>query len=177
MLDARHRASQTMRAMGVPPHRRRRTRGGPMGIRARPTMSISWWAGKPLSATPAEWSRCGCPSEVSGVVIDWLSVHSTEQHVTDALAAEPGSFAQASVLVYLKLKSPRSKDRTTIARISGVPWVNGRRLIGLGPPTDPQPRHRPSAPTQTLGPRHSDRAYIERNGNRDSKAHSTHPRV
>ena len=56
-------------------------------------------------------------NEVNGVAIDCLSVHSTEQHVTDALAAEPGSFAQASVLVYLKLKSPRSKDRTDVIEL------------------------------------------------------------
>ncbi len=35
----------------------------------------------------------------------------------DAISAEPGSFASAPVLVYLKLKSPRAKDRTDVIEL------------------------------------------------------------
>lgn len=57
------------------------------------------------------------PIEVNGIAVDCLSIHPTEGHLIEALRAEPGSFARAPVLVYLKLKSPRSKDRTDIIEL------------------------------------------------------------
>jgi hypothetical protein len=62
------------------------------------------------------------PVEVDGVAVDCLSVAPDEPHLIEALAAAPGSFAPAHVLVYLKLKSPRLKDRADIVELvkSGI---------------------------------------------------------
>ena len=57
------------------------------------------------------------PIQVNGIAVDYLSVGTEEKHLGDAIAAEPGSFAPVPVLVYLKLKSPRSKDRTDIIEL------------------------------------------------------------
>jgi hypothetical protein len=57
------------------------------------------------------------PIQVNGIAVDYLSIGTEEKHLGDAIAAEPGSFAPAPVLVYLKLKSPRSKDRTDVIEL------------------------------------------------------------
>ena len=57
------------------------------------------------------------PIQVNGVAVDYLSVGTEEKYLDDAISAEPGSFAPATVLVYLKLKSPRAKDRTDVIEL------------------------------------------------------------
>jgi len=57
------------------------------------------------------------PIQVNGVAVDCLSVSPDEPHLLDALGATPGSFASAPVLIYLKLKSPRLKDRADIVEL------------------------------------------------------------
>ena len=58
----------------------------------------------------------GAPIQVSGVAIDFLSVGADEKHLETALARS-GEVAPAAVLVYLKLKSPRLKDRADVVEL------------------------------------------------------------
>jgi hypothetical protein len=53
----------------------------------------------------------GVPIQVAGVAIDFLSIGADEDHLEAALSDE---IVAAPALVYLKLKSPRSKDRTDV---------------------------------------------------------------
>jgi len=59
----------------------------------------------------------GVPFQVNGVAIDLLSPLASEPFLEEALRAASGSFAEAPLLVYLKLKSPRHKDRTDIIEL------------------------------------------------------------
>jgi hypothetical protein len=61
--------------------------------------------------------RAGIPIQVNGVAIDLLSIGEGEDYLTEALGAAPGSVAEAAPLVYLKLKSPRHKDRTDVIEL------------------------------------------------------------
>jgi hypothetical protein len=61
--------------------------------------------------------RAGVPFQVNGVAVDFLSADADEGFLDDALVADGGIVA-APVLVYLKLKSPRSKDRTDIIELA-----------------------------------------------------------
>jgi hypothetical protein len=58
--------------------------------------------------------RPGVPFQVNGVAIDLLSVDPGEAFLSSALDAEPGSIIDGPALVYMKLKSPRHKDRTDV---------------------------------------------------------------
>ena len=53
----------------------------------------------------------GMPIQVDGVAVDFLSIGADERHLEAALSE---TVAAAPALVYLKLKSPRSKDRTDV---------------------------------------------------------------
>jgi len=66
--------------------------------------------------------RAGVPFQVDGVAIDFLSVGPGDDFLADVLAAPAGTFIEAPPLVYLKLKSPRHKDRTDIIELikSGI---------------------------------------------------------
>lgn len=57
------------------------------------------------------------PFQVNGVAVDLLAPQDDEAFLETALATPPGSFIEAPPLVYLKLKSPRSKDRTDIIEL------------------------------------------------------------
>jgi hypothetical protein len=59
----------------------------------------------------------GVPIQVNGVAIDLLSVQAGEEHLATALAAPMGSIIDAPQLVYLKLKSPRQKDRVDVIEL------------------------------------------------------------
>lgn len=59
----------------------------------------------------------GVPIQVNGVAIDLLSVQAGEDHLASALEAPMGSIIEAPPLVYLKLKSPRLKDRADIIEL------------------------------------------------------------
>jgi hypothetical protein len=60
--------------------------------------------------------RPGVPIQVSGVLVDFLSIDPDEDYLKDDLTTS-GDIASASVLVYLKLKSPRAKDRVDIIEL------------------------------------------------------------
>jgi hypothetical protein len=67
--------------------------------------------------------RPGVPFQVAGVAVDLLSPQSDEAFLEELLSkSATGSIADAPVLVYLKLKSPRLKDRTDIVELikSGI---------------------------------------------------------
>lgn len=61
--------------------------------------------------------RAGVPFQVNGVAVDFLSADASEPFLDQALSAPPGSFADPPLLVYLKLKSPRLKDRADIVEL------------------------------------------------------------
>lgn len=60
--------------------------------------------------------RPGVPIQVGGVLVDFLSAGVGEEHLADALGTS-GSVASAAVLIYLKLKSPRLKDRSDVVEL------------------------------------------------------------
>ena len=53
----------------------------------------------------------GMPIQVAGVAVDFLSIGDDEAHLEQALS---DTIASSGALVYLKLKSPRSKDRVDV---------------------------------------------------------------
>lgn len=62
--------------------------------------------------------KAGMPIEVRGVVVDFLSISGGEEHLSHALSNDTEvRVAPAPVLAYLKLKSPRSKDRTDLIEL------------------------------------------------------------
>jgi hypothetical protein len=66
--------------------------------------------------------RPGVPFQVNGVAVDFLTVGPGEAFLAAALTAPPGSFLDGPALIYLKLKSPRHKDRTDVIELikSGI---------------------------------------------------------
>ena len=61
--------------------------------------------------------RPGIPFQVGSVAIDLLSPEPGEDFLAAALAAPSGSMIDAPHLIYMKLKSPRHKDRTDIIEL------------------------------------------------------------
>lgn len=61
--------------------------------------------------------RAGVPFQVRGVAVDFLAPEPTESFLAAALDAAPGSFIEGPPLVYMKLKSPRHKDRTDVIEL------------------------------------------------------------
>jgi hypothetical protein len=61
--------------------------------------------------------RAGVPFEVKGVAVDFVSAQPEEDFLTATLDAEPGSMIDAAPLVYMKLKSPRHKDRIDVIEL------------------------------------------------------------
>ena len=61
--------------------------------------------------------RAGVPFRVGTVPIDFLNAQPGEHFLTATLDADPGSIVGAGPLVYLKLKSPRHRDRTDIIEL------------------------------------------------------------
>ncbi|HWL87139.1 MAG TPA: hypothetical protein VNO21_15145 [Polyangiaceae bacterium] len=60
--------------------------------------------------------KYGMPIQVRGVLVDFLSIGEGEEHLAAglALASDDVPVISAPALVYLKLKSPRSKDRVDL---------------------------------------------------------------
>ena len=58
--------------------------------------------------------RAEIPFQVNGVAIDLLAPDADEPFLEAALSAPPGSVIEAAPLVYMKLKSPRRKDRVDV---------------------------------------------------------------
>jgi hypothetical protein len=60
--------------------------------------------------------RAGLPIQVAGVLVDFLSIQPNEAFLESALSKD-GGIIGAEALVYLKLKSPRAKDRVDIMEL------------------------------------------------------------
>jgi len=61
--------------------------------------------------------RPGVPFQVNRVAVDFLGAEAGEGFLAAALDAEPGSMIDGPPLVYMKLKSPRHKDRTDVIEL------------------------------------------------------------
>lgn len=61
--------------------------------------------------------KSGVPIQVNGVAIDLLSVQAGDDHLATALDAPMGSIIAAPQLIYLKLRSPRQKDRVDVIEL------------------------------------------------------------
>ncbi|CAN5529229.1 hypothetical protein BH09MYX1_BH09MYX1_47160 [soil metagenome] len=60
--------------------------------------------------------RAGVPIQVGGVIVDFLSIGKDEAFLESELSKD-GAIASSSVLTYLKLKSPRTKDRADLVEL------------------------------------------------------------
>lgn len=80
--------------------------------------------------------RPGVPIQVNGIAIDLLSVSDGEEHLATALEAPPGSSIEAPQLIYLKLKSPRQKDRADVIELikAGIDIDAARRYLAANAP-------------------------------------------
>ncbi|MEO6323920.1 MAG: hypothetical protein ABIQ65_04775 [Thermoanaerobaculia bacterium] len=61
--------------------------------------------------------RSGVPFQVHHVAVDFIAPEPHEPFLAAALVAEPGSMIAAPPLIYMKLKSPRLKDRTDVVEL------------------------------------------------------------
>jgi len=61
--------------------------------------------------------RPGVPFQVKRVAVDFIGVEASEGFLASALEAPAGSMIEAPPLVYMKLKSPRHKDRTDVIEL------------------------------------------------------------
>ncbi len=61
--------------------------------------------------------RPGVPFQVSGVAIDFIGAEAGEGFLAASLELEAGSILEAPPLVYMKLKSPRHRDRTDVIEL------------------------------------------------------------
>lgn len=79
----------------------------------------------------------GVPIQVDSVAIDLLSVQVGEEHLAAALEAPMGSMIEAPPLVYLKLKSPRQKDRVDVIELvkAGIELDRCRAYLTQHAPT------------------------------------------
>lgn len=80
--------------------------------------------------------RPGVPIQVNGVPIDLLSVGEDEAHLATALEAAPGAPIDAPRLIYMKLKSPRQKDRVDVIELvkAGIDIEAARRYLTTNAP-------------------------------------------
>lgn len=141
VLDAMHAASGAMVALGV-----RHLVVGGLAVGAngypRATADVDFLVGdEAFEHHAAGIVTMRVPVQVNGVAVDCLSVASDEGHLLEALTAAPGSFATAPVLIYLKLKSPRFKDRADIVELvkAGIDVEQARRYLLLHAPQFVEP--------------------------------------
>ena len=130
VLDAMRAASDAMTALGV-----RHLVVGGLAVGAngypRTTSAVDFLVGEEAFEHHAGVVTLRVPIQVNGVAVDCLSIAADEPYLVEALAAKPGSFAQAPVLIYLKLKSPRLKDRSDIVELikAGIDVDGCRRYL------------------------------------------------
>lgn len=61
--------------------------------------------------------RPGVPFQVNQVAVDFIGAEANEGFLAAALEAEAGSMIEGPPLIYMKLKSPRHKDRTDVIEL------------------------------------------------------------
>ena len=81
--------------------------------------------------------RTEIPFQVKGVAIDLLSPGEGEGFLEATLGAPPGSVMEAPPLVYMKLKSPRRKDRVDVIEMikGGIDTKQCREYLVTNAPT------------------------------------------
>ncbi len=119
VLDAMHAASSALTTVGI-----RHVVVGGLAVGAngfpRATKHVSFLVGDEAFENHAGGLvtlRAGVPFQVRGVAVDFIAAEPAEGFLTAALDAEPGSFIEGPALVYMKLKSPRHKDRTDVIEL------------------------------------------------------------
>ncbi len=137
VLDAMHAASEALKNVGV-----RHVVVGGLAVGAhgypRATKDVDFLVGEEAfehHAGGLVTMKPGAPIQVSGVAIDFLSIGADEKHLEAALA-NSGEIAPAAVLVYLKLKSPRLKDRADVVELikAGLDAGTVRNYLGANAP-------------------------------------------
>jgi hypothetical protein len=61
--------------------------------------------------------RPGVPFQVNRVAVDFIGAEASEGFLAASLEAEAGSMIEGPPLIYMKLKSPRHKDRTDVIEL------------------------------------------------------------
>ncbi|HSR96518.1 MAG TPA: hypothetical protein VLM79_05565 [Kofleriaceae bacterium] len=133
VLDAMRLASSALSALGV-----RHVVVGGLAVGAngnpRATRDVDFLVGdEAFEHHPGGFvsMKPGVPIQVDGVAIDLLSVQTGEEHLANALDAPMGSMIEAPQLVYMKLKSPRQKDRVDVIELvkAGIEIEACRRYL------------------------------------------------
>lgn len=119
VLDAMRAASTALTALGI-----RHVVVGGLAVGAngypRATKDVDFLVGdEAFEHHPGGFvtMKPGVPIQIDKVAIDLLSAAESEAHLSVSLAAPPGSFIEAPPLVYMKLKSPRQKDRVDVIEL------------------------------------------------------------
>ena len=119
ILDALRIASDALNRVGV-----RRIVAGALAVGAngfpRATRDVAFLVGDEAFERHAGGLvtlRPGVPFQVNRVAIDLIGADVNEGFLAAALDAEPGSMMEAPPLVYMKLKSPRHRDRTDVIEL------------------------------------------------------------
>lgn len=88
--------------------------------------------------------RQGVPVEVNRVAVDFIGADANESFLAAALEAEAGSIIEGPPLVYMKLKSPRHKDRTDVIELvkAGLDVDRCREFLGQRAPARLRVRRR-----------------------------------
>lgn len=135
VLDALRVAASTLTKLGV-----RHTLVGGLAVGAngypRATKDVDFLVGEEAFEQHeggVVTMKPGMPIQVAGVAVDFLSIGTGEEHLAAAFCDE---IAAAPPLVYLKLKSPRSKDRTDVIELvkAGVAVDAVRAYLGAHEP-------------------------------------------
>lgn len=138
VLDALRLASKALTALGI-----RHVVVGGLAVGAngypRATKDVDFLVGdEAFEHHPGGFvtMKPGVPIQINGVAIDLLSVQAGEEHLAAALEAPMGSMIEAPQLVYLKLKSPRQKDRADVVELvkAGIDIEACRRYLATHVP-------------------------------------------
>jgi len=81
--------------------------------------------------------RPGVPFQVNRVAVDFIAPEEGEGFLARALEAEAGSMIEGPPLVYMKLKSPRHKDRTDVIELvkAGLDVDRSRQYLSAHAPS------------------------------------------
>jgi len=81
--------------------------------------------------------RPGVPFQVNQVAVDFISADASEAFLAEELKSEPGSMIDGPPLVYMKLKSPRHKDRTDVIELvkAGLDVQRCREYLSVHAPS------------------------------------------
>lgn len=139
VLDAMRAASRQLASLGV---RHWLVGGLAVGAHGHPraTKDVDFFVGDEAFEQHAGGlvtMRPGVPIQANGVIVDHLSAQAGEAFLTTALpGAQELAVAPIEVLVYLKLKSPRAKDRVDVIELvkSGIDVARCRTWLAANAP-------------------------------------------